>query len=126
MRNLRFDNSDGGAVHEADLINLRENTTISEVHELLRKLSTDKWLAPSRHAADTAGFTLGPRAYLELIAFLRDLEVKKCAICKYEMLQGVECERDNCDMVLHTSCVDKYEERGLPYRCSTCKLPVRK
>lgn len=110
-------------MHEADLINLRDNTTISEVHELIRKLTTEKWLAPSLHAADTSGITLGPRSYLELIAFLRDLDIKKCAICKYEMLQGASC--GGCETVLHTSCIDKYEEKGLQYKCSECKVPVR-
>uniref|UniRef100_K3X684 Non-structural maintenance of chromosomes element 1 homolog n=1 Tax=Globisporangium ultimum (strain ATCC 200006 / CBS 805.95 / DAOM BR144) TaxID=431595 RepID=K3X684_GLOUD len=116
--------SEGGAVHEADLINLRENTTISEVHELIRKLSAEKWLAPSLHTGDSAGLTLGPRTYLELIAFLRDLEIKKCAICTYEMLQGVACAGD-CETVLHTTCIDNFEAKELQYKCSECKTPVR-
>lgn len=111
-------------MHEADLINLRENTTISEVHELIKKLSAEKWLAPSSNAADSSGLTLGPRTYLELIAFLRDLDIKKCAICKYEMLQGAACAGD-CGTVLHTSCIDKFEEKGLQYKCSECRTPVR-
>ncbi|KAF1323383.1 hypothetical protein FI667_g10539, partial [Globisporangium splendens] len=116
--------SEGGAVHEADLINLRENTTISEIHELIRKLLAEKWLAPSLRAGDSAGLTLGPRTYLELIAFLRDLEIKKCAICTYEMLQGVACA-GGCDTVLHTTCIDNFETKGLQYKCSECKTPVR-
>ncbi|TYZ58932.1 hypothetical protein PybrP1_010786 [[Pythium] brassicae (nom. inval.)] len=118
--------SDGGAVHEADLINLREGTSITEVHELIRKLTAEKWLAPSQNAADTAGLTLGPRTFLELVALLRDLEIKKCAICTYEMLQGAECASDGCPTTLHKSCLDKYEEKGLQYKCSACRLPVRR
>lgn len=118
--------SEGGVVHEADLINLRENTSITEAHELIRKLTAEKWLSPSLNAADTAGLTLGPRTYLELIALLRDLEIKKCAICKYEMLQGAACGNDSCATVLHKSCIDKYEEKGLQYKCAECRLPVRR
>lgn len=92
----------------------------------MRKLTAEKWLAPSRHAADTAGVTLGPRTYVELVALLRDLEIQKCGICTYEMLQGVACVTDGCPTVLHTTCLAKYEEKGLQYKCSACRHPVRR
>ncbi|RLN92555.1 hypothetical protein BBJ28_00007089 [Nothophytophthora sp. Chile5] len=115
-----------GALEESDLFNLRENTTISEVSELIRKLTAEKWLAPSAVVLQTASLTLGPRAYLELIAFLRDLQVKKCPICTYELLQGVKCQESRCETVLHVSCIDKYESKDLSYKCPTCKKPVRR
>ncbi|RLN49400.1 hypothetical protein BBJ28_00011002 [Nothophytophthora sp. Chile5] len=115
-----------GALEESDLFNLRENTTISEVSELIRKLTAEKWLAPSAVVLQTASLTLGPRAYLELIAFLRDLQVKKCPICTYELLQGVKCQESRCETVVHVSCIDKYESKDLSYKCPTCKKPVRR
>uniref|UniRef100_H3HD06 Non-structural maintenance of chromosomes element 1 homolog n=1 Tax=Phytophthora ramorum TaxID=164328 RepID=H3HD06_PHYRM len=67
-------------------------TKIDEVQELLRKLTAEKWFAPSAVQLPTHSYTLGPRAYLELIAFLRDMQVQKCPICQYELLQGASCE----------------------------------
>ncbi|POM74507.1 Hypothetical protein PHPALM_8511, partial [Phytophthora palmivora] len=64
-----------GALEESTLYNLRKSpTTLNEVEELLRKLTAEKWFAPSAVQLQTRSFTLGPRAYLELIAFLRDLQ----------------------------------------------------
>jgi hypothetical protein len=117
--------SDDGCLYESDIINLRDNTSISEVTDLLRKLTTEKWLAPT--PADAGQLTLGPRSYLELISFLRDLEIIKCTICNYEMLQGVACQgKASCSTVLHHSCLDRYEAKGLTYKCAGCKLAVRR
>ncbi|KAF4321696.1 hypothetical protein JM18_001350 [Phytophthora kernoviae] len=115
-----------GALEESGLFNLRENTSISEVSELIRKLTTEKWLAPSAVQLQTHSLTLGPRAYLELITFLRDLQVKKCSICQYELLQGVKCREGNCEIAIHNGCIDKYEIRGVRYKCPTCQQPVRR
>ncbi|KAJ0396750.1 hypothetical protein P43SY_009705 [Pythium insidiosum] len=91
---------------------------------MLKKLCGDKWIAPALHAADSSRLTLGPRAYLELMSFLRDLDIKKCAICQSEMLQGVPCGRA-CATLLHHSCLARYTEKGLQYKCATCKLVIR-
>ncbi|TMW56811.1 hypothetical protein Poli38472_006821 [Pythium oligandrum] len=117
--------SEDGALHESDLVNLRENTTIGEVKELLRKLVGEKWLAFS--PIDRDQYTLGPRTYLELIAFLRDLEIRKCAICQFEMLQGTPCSsgKASCSTILHTACLERYEEKGLQYKCPTCKHVIK-
>ncbi|EGZ24198.1 hypothetical protein PHYSODRAFT_487732 [Phytophthora sojae] len=115
-----------GALEEAYLFNLRENTKIDEVEELLRKLTAEKWLAPSAVPMPTRSFTLGPRAYLELIAFLRDMQIKKCPICQYELLQGAKCQDRNCETVVHNGCVDKFENRGVRYKCPTCKKQLRR
>lgn len=118
--------SEEGALEESDLFNLRLNTSISEVSELMRKLEAEKWLAPSAVRLQTRSLTLGPRAYLELIAFLRDLQVKKCTICQYELLQGAKCRNDNCDTVVHNGCINTYENRGVRYKCPSCQQPVRR
>lgn len=118
--------SDEGAIEEAALYNLRKSpTTLNEVEELLRKLIAEKWIAPSAVQLQTRGFTLGPRAYLELIAFLRNLQVKKCPICQYELLQGARCQDRNCETIVHHSCIDKYEKRGVSYKCNTCHQQLR-
>ncbi|KAE9035354.1 hypothetical protein PR002_g7624 [Phytophthora rubi] len=115
-----------GALEEAYLYNLRENANINEVEELLRKLTAEKWLAPSAVPMPTRSFTLGPRAYLELIAFLRDMQIKKCSICQYELLQGAKCQERNCETVVHQGCVDKFENRGVRYKCPTCKKQLQR
>jgi hypothetical protein len=114
-------------LEESTLYNLRKSpTTLNEVEELLRKLIAEKWFAPSAVRLQTRSFTLGPRAYLELIAFLRDMQVKKCPICQYELLQGARCQGGNCDVVAHHGCIDKYEERGVSYKCPTCQHQLRR
>ncbi|ETI39885.1 hypothetical protein F441_14426 [Phytophthora nicotianae CJ01A1] len=119
--------TDEGALEEANLYNLRKSpTTLNEVEELLRKLTAEKWIAPSAVQLQTRSFTLGPRAYLELIAFLRDLQVKKCPICQYELLQGAKCQDRNCETVVHHGCIDKYENRGVRYKCPTCHNQLRR
>ncbi|KAG1699424.1 hypothetical protein DVH05_012839 [Phytophthora capsici] len=116
-----------GALEEANLYNLRKSpTTLNEVEELLRKLVVEKWFAPSAVRLQTRSFTLGPRAFLELIAFLRDLQVKKCPICQYELLQGTKCQDRNCETVAHNGCIDKYENRGVRYKCPTCQNQLRR
>ncbi|OWY99677.1 hypothetical protein PHMEG_00029288 [Phytophthora megakarya] len=118
--------TDEGALEESELYNLRKSpTTLNEVEELLRKLTAEKWFAPSAVRLQTRSFTLGPRAYLELIAFLRDLQVKKCPICQYELLQGAKCKGSNCETVVHHGCIDKYENRGVRYKCPTCQHQLR-
>ncbi|KAH7474914.1 hypothetical protein PRIC1_012951 [Phytophthora ramorum] len=115
-----------GALEEADLYNLRKSPTkIDEVQELLRKLTAEKWFAPSAVQLPTHSYTLGPRAYLELIAFLRDMQVQKCPICQYELLQGARCQR-NCETVAHHGCIDKYENRGVRYKCPSCENQMRR
>lgn len=109
------------------MYNLRKSpTTLNEVEELLRKLTAEKWFAPSAVQMQTRSFTLGPRAYLELIAFLRNLQVKKCPICQYELLQGATCQDRNCETVTHRGCIDKYENRGVRYKCPTCQNQFRR
>ncbi|CAI5709625.1 unnamed protein product [Peronospora destructor] len=115
-----------GALEESSLYNLRKSpTTLNEVEELLRKLVAEKWFAPSAVRLQTRSFTLGPRAYLELIAFLRDLQVKKCPICQYELLQGTKCQDRTCDTAAHGGCIDMYENRGVRYECPTCRNQFR-
>ncbi|CEG39468.1 non-structural maintenance of chromosomes element 1-like protein [Plasmopara halstedii] len=116
-----------GALEEATLYNLRKSpTTLNEVEELLRKLTAEKWIALSAVQLQTRSFTLGPRGFLELIAFLRDLQVKKCPICQYELLQGVKCQDRKCETIVHYSCVDKYEKSGVCYKCPICKHKLRR
>lgn len=117
--------SEFGALEDSDLYNLRENTSISDVAELIRKLTTERWLAPSAVTLETASLTLGPRTFLELIAFLRDLDVKKCAICTYEMLQGVSCKQSGCSTALHSTCLATFENKGLQFKCPACKHRMR-
>jgi hypothetical protein len=130
--------SDEGEVEPSVLVNLREQGTSSDdVKELLRRLEKDQWLAPSR--LDPANITLGTRAYLELIGFLSDLGIKKCTICKFEMLQGATCknyststeeqdqdQEDTCETIVHVTCLTKYQEKGLRFKCPTCKIPLIK
>lgn len=116
---------DEGALEESELYNLREKTSIGEVSELMRRLTAERWLAPSAVQLPSPSLTLGPRAFLELVAFLRDLEVKKCPICTYEVLQGRKCSGGRCETVVHSGCVEKYERNGLRFACPTCKKPVR-
>uniref|UniRef100_A0AAV1UHL9 Non-structural maintenance of chromosomes element 1 homolog n=1 Tax=Peronospora matthiolae TaxID=2874970 RepID=A0AAV1UHL9_9STRA len=116
-----------GALEESSLYNLRKSpTTLNEVEELLRKLTAEKWFAPSNVQLQTRSFTLGPRAYLELIAFLRDLQVKKCPICQYELLQGAKCRDKDCDTTVHRGCIDKFEIRGVRYKCPACRVPFQR
>ncbi|CAH0475395.1 unnamed protein product [Peronospora belbahrii] len=116
-----------GALEESRLYNLRISPiTLNEVEELLRKLTAEKWLASSGAQLPTRSFTLGPRAYLELVAFLRDLQVKKCPICQYELLQGAKCQDKNCDIIAHSGCIDKYENRKVRYKCPTCRNRFRR
>uniref|UniRef100_M4BB06 RING-type domain-containing protein n=1 Tax=Hyaloperonospora arabidopsidis (strain Emoy2) TaxID=559515 RepID=M4BB06_HYAAE len=116
-----------GALEESSLYNLRKSpTTLNEVEELLRKLIAEKWLAPSNVQLQTRSLTLGPRAYLELIAFLRDLQVKKCPICQYELLQGAKCHNKDCDTTVHRECIDKFENRGVLYKCPACRVPFQR
>ncbi|KAI9915211.1 hypothetical protein PsorP6_008662 [Peronosclerospora sorghi] len=118
--------TDQGALEESDLYNLRKgSTTLNEVEELLRKLAAEKWLSPSVVRLPTRSFTLGPRVFLELITFLRDLQVKKCPICQYELLQGARCQSKNCETVAHHGCIQKYGSRGILYRCPTCRNEFR-
>lgn len=119
--------TDEAALDDAILFNLRKgSTTLNEVEELLRKLTAEKWLAPIARQLQVRSFTLGPRAYLELIAFLRDLQVKKCLICQYELLQGAKCYSETCDILVHHSCIDKYENNGISYKCPTCQHKLRR
>ncbi|DBA04509.1 TPA: hypothetical protein N0F65_011057 [Lagenidium giganteum] len=116
--------SDEGMVDESDLYNLRDGTTIGEVTELLRRLTAELWLAHGDD--DSSQKTLGPRCFLELIAFLRDLELKKCAICSYELLRGVSCVSGQCATQVHSRCMEKFEGKGSRYKCSTCRKPLQK
>ena len=110
---------------DTDLFNLRDGNSISEIKSLVKRLVGDKWLAPSRQDRDK--FTLGARVYLELIAFLRDLDMKKCAICQSEMLQGVPCGKDTCaTTIVHDACMRRYEEKGLRFKCTSCSAVVRR
>ncbi|KAI9907371.1 hypothetical protein PsorP6_003071 [Peronosclerospora sorghi] len=114
--------ADQGALEESDLYNLRKgSTTFNEVEELLRKLVAEKWLSPSVVRLPTRRFTLGPRVFLELITFFRDLQVNKFPICQYELLQGARCQRRNCETVAH----QEYGSREILYRCPTCRNEFR-
>lgn len=118
---------DEGALEESTLFNLRENTSIGEVNELIRRLTAERWLAPSAVALPSPSLTLGPRAFLELVGFLRDLEVKKCPICSYETLQGLKCPGGSrCETVVHLGCVEQFEKNGHTYSCPTCRTPIRR
>lgn len=117
---------DEGALEESELYNLRDNTSIGEVSELMRRLTAEQWLAPSAVQLPSPALTLGPRTFLELIAFLRDLEVKKCPICTFEMLQGLKCRDGRCDSVVHVGCIETFERNGRKFSCPKCKKPIRR
>ncbi|CAK4076860.1 unnamed protein product [Aphanomyces euteiches] len=78
------DNEDG-EIDRTELLNLRENNSVSEVRALVDRLALEKWLAPSILNDDL--YTLGPRVFLELGTFIRDLGVLECSICHSDVLQ---------------------------------------
>jgi hypothetical protein len=80
-----FDASEDGELDRRDLMNLREGNSLQEVKALSDRLFTEKWLAKSMLHEDQ--YTLGPRVFLELIIFLRELGVLPCSICTMDVLQ---------------------------------------
>lgn len=117
------ENGENGVLDEFDLYNFRENTSIGDVTALLRRLVAEKWLAAN--GEDATQITIGPRAFLELISFLRDLELKKCAICKYEMLQGQLCASGECETIVHKRCLERFESKGGQFKCVQCRRSLR-
>ncbi len=78
--------SEDGEIDRIELTNLRDGSNkVSEVRELIDELLEQKWLATSIFNDDQ--ITLGPRVFLELSVFIRDLGVLECAICRTDVLQ---------------------------------------
>ncbi|OQS04061.1 hypothetical protein THRCLA_20987 [Thraustotheca clavata] len=115
--------SEDGELDSRDFLNLREGNTIVEVRALLQRLYDEKWFAPSIFNDDQA--TLGPRVFLELVVFLRELGIHQCTICSSDVLQGVRCPTPSCITRTHESCLAKYERKGRKYNCSACRKSLR-
>jgi len=77
--------SEDGELDRNDILNLREGNSLNEVNAVIDRLFNEKWLGSSILNDDQ--YTLGPRVFLELIIFLRELGVQQCSICSNEVLQ---------------------------------------
>ncbi|EQC24985.1 hypothetical protein SDRG_17133 [Saprolegnia diclina VS20] len=115
--------SDDGELDTRDFCNLREGNSLQEVKTLFQRLYMEKWFAPSLFNNDQA--TLGPRVFLELVVFLRELGIQQCVICSSDVLQSVRCPTASCTTRVHESCLAKYERAGRAFKCGPCKKAIR-
>ncbi|OQS00498.1 hypothetical protein ACHHYP_20128 [Achlya hypogyna] len=115
--------TDDGELDHHDFLNMREANSTNDVKALLARLYAEKWLAPSM-LTDTQA-TLGPRVFLELAVFLRDMGITQCGVCSSDALQSVRCTTPSCPTRVHESCLAKYERNGRKFKCAPCKKVLR-
>ncbi|KAF0720513.1 Aste57867_232 [Aphanomyces stellatus] len=114
---------DDGEIEMATLLNLREGNSVHQVRSLVTRLRQEKWLGAS--ILNDEVFSLGPRVFLELSVFIRELGVHECTICHSDVLQGVRCKTGDCATRVHEFCLKEHEANGRAYKCGACRTPLR-
>ena len=117
--------SENGEISLAKMRNFREaNVTIHECNRMIQQYLDEKWLIPG--GVDEQTITLGPRSFLELMTFLRELGLMRCSICSCEVLQGIECKTSDCPTRVHHLCFDLLQKSSQEYACPACRATLEK
>lgn len=109
-----------GEISVSDFKNLRKNISVTEIDRLLLQFKREKWL--SYGTSRRTSVTVGPRSFLELMQFLRDLEIPVCPICSCDLLIGISCPNSDCRVRIHHVCARSITTSC--YKCPTCSTIV--
>eukprot|EP01095_Lingulamoeba_sp_RSL-Kostka_P001440 TRINITY_DN12011_c0_g1_i1.p1 TRINITY_DN12011_c0_g1~~TRINITY_DN12011_c0_g1_i1.p1 ORF type:complete len:217 (-),score=53.51 TRINITY_DN12011_c0_g1_i1:52-702(-) len=103
----------------SNAVSLRGNLDSAAAQIALDNFIKNRWLRE-----ENTNLYFGIRTYLELTQyFAESYDFEDCKICSETVIHGENCSNDECTVIMHKHCSNKWFEQKSDPKCPDCKTP---